>query len=166
MGRAASEPGEPMTNNDVLRSIRKMLDINSATFAEILALDNMQISRAEINNFLQSDEHPDYILCPDGIMASFLDGLIFYLRGKDETRPSMPKELPITNNLVMKKLRVAFQLKEEDMLEIFKSVDFRFSKSELSAILRKRGHDNYRPAGDQVLRNFLKGLTLKLDQKT
>lgn len=154
-----------MTNNDVLRSIRKILNVNSATFVEILALDGLEISRNEVNNFLQNEEHPDYVLCPDGIMASFLDGLIFHLRGKDESRPPMPKELPITNNLVMKKLRVAFQLREEDMLEIFKSVDFRFSKPELSAVLRKKGHDNYREAGDQVLRNFLKGLALRVEQR-
>lgn len=151
-----------MTNNDVLRSVRHILEINSAKFVEIFALDGLQIPRTEINNFLHGEEHPDYVACPDGVMAHFLDGLIYYLRGKDDSRPPVPKELPISNNLIMKKLRVAFQLKEEDMLDIFKSVNFNFSKAELSAILRKRGHDNYRVCGDQVLRNFLKGLSLRM----
>ncbi|RMO70957.1 hypothetical protein ALQ37_00642 [Pseudomonas syringae pv. aptata] len=70
--------------------------------------------------------------------------------------------MPITNNIVLKKLRVAFELKEDDMHAILKSVDFPVSKPELSALFRKVGHTNYRACGDQLLRNFLKGLTLRV----
>jgi uncharacterized protein YehS (DUF1456 family) len=151
-----------MTNNDILRSIRNMLEVNNSKIVEICALDGLTIPKTEIENFMRSDEDPEYVACPDGIMVHFLDGLIFYLRGKDESRPPMPKELPVSNNLVMKKLRVAFQLKEEEMLSLINDSGMKFSKSELSAILRKKGHDNYRVCGDQVLRYFLKGLTTKL----
>ena len=150
-----------MTNNDVLRSVRNMLGVNNAKIAEICALDGLQIPKTEIENFMRSEDDPEYVACPDGIMAHFLDGLIFHLRGKDESRPPMPKELPISNNLVIKKFRVAFQLKEDDILSMINS-GMKFSKGELSAILRKKGHDNYRVCGDQVLRYFLKGLTQKL----
>ena len=57
-----------------------------------------------------------------------------------------------------------FQLREEDILEILNKAGMKFGKSELSAILRKKGHDNYRPCGDQVLRYFLKGLTERVQQ--
>ena len=52
--------------------------------------------------------------------------------------------------------------KEDDLHAILKSVNFPVSKPELSALFRKAGHDNYRPCGDQLLRNFLKGLTLRV----
>ena len=53
---------------------------------------------------------------------------------------------------------VAFELKEDDMHAILQSVDFPVSKPELNALFRKAGHSNYRVCGDQLLRNFLKGL--------
>ena len=151
-----------MTNNDVLRSIRNLLGLNNSRVVEICSLDSLQIPKTEIENFMRGEEDPDYVSCPDGIMAHFLDGLIFFLRGKDDSRPPMPKELPISNNLILKKLRVAFQLKEEDILAMLNGEGMKFSKGELSAILRKKGHDNYRVCGDQVLRYFLKGLTKKV----
>jgi uncharacterized protein YehS (DUF1456 family) len=71
-------------------------------------------------------------------------------------------EKRITNNVVLKKLRVAFALKDVDMHEIFESAGFPISRPELSALFRQPGHNNYRVCGDQLLRNFLKGLTLRV----
>ena len=68
-------------------------------------------------------------------------------------------ELPLTNNITLKKLRVAFELRDDDILAILDSVSFIVTKTELGALFRKPGHNNYRPCGDQLLRNFLKGLT-------
>ncbi len=96
------------------------------------------------------------------MLAYFLDGLVFFKRGKDESRPPLPIELPMTNNIILKKLRVAFELKEEDMLAVLQASDFPISKPELSALFRKPGHNNYRPCGEQLLRNFLRGLTLRV----
>lgn len=68
----------------------------------------------------------------------------------------------MTNNDVFKKLRVALMLRDDEIVEILKLVDFKISKSELSAFFRKEDHPNYRECGDQVLRNFLNGLVLHL----
>ena len=68
----------------------------------------------------------------------------------------------ITNNLALKKLRIAFELQEDDLVDIFNRAQFRISRPEISALFRAPGHKNYRVCGDQVLRNFLKGLTLRL----
>lgn len=151
-----------MTTNDVLRSLRYMLEINSAKVVEICNLGGYLVTKNEIHDFLRADEDPELVQCPDEVVAYFLDGLIFTKRGKDETRLRPPIEVPIWNNLVMKKLRVAFELRDEDMIEIMQSTGFKFGKAELSAILRKRGHANYRECGDQALRYFLKGLTLRI----
>jgi len=66
----------------------------------------------------------------------------------------------MSNNDVMKKLRVALSLKDDDIIEIMKLVNFNVSKTELSAIFRKDDHPNYKPCGDQFLRNFLNGLVI------
>lgn len=64
----------------------------------------------------------------------------------------------LTNNDILKKLRIALKLKDDDIIKILKEVDFEIGKSELSAIFRDENHSNYRPCGDQLLRNFLNGL--------
>ena len=66
----------------------------------------------------------------------------------------------MSNNDIMKKLRVALHLRDEDIIEILKLVDFRISKTELGAIFRKDDHPNFKPCGDQILRNFLNGLII------
>ena len=66
----------------------------------------------------------------------------------------------LTNNDILKKLRVALNLKDDDIIQILKLVEFEISKSELGAIFRKEDHPNYKPCGDQLLRNFLNGLVI------
>ena len=147
-----------MLNNDVMRSLRYILNVNDAKIAEITRLTGCEIPDSEAVAYLKKDDEDGFKPCPDRIMAHFLDGLVIYKRGRDESRPTPPIELPVTNNTVLKKLRVAFELKEDDMHAILKSVDFPVSKPELNALFRKAGHSNYRVCGDQLLRNFLKGL--------
>ncbi|WP_246124338.1 DUF1456 family protein [Bizionia gelidisalsuginis] len=68
----------------------------------------------------------------------------------------------MTNNDIFKKLRVAHQLRDDDIIKILELVDFRLSKSELGAFFRREDHPNYMECGDQVLRNFLNGLVIHL----
>ncbi len=68
----------------------------------------------------------------------------------------------ISNNDVLKKLRVALKLRDDDIIRILKLVDFNITKSELSAFFRSEDHPNYKKCGDQVLRNFLNGLIIHL----
>lgn len=66
----------------------------------------------------------------------------------------------LTNNDILKKLRVALELRDDDIIEILKLSDFEISKTELSALFRKDDHPNYKKCGDQLLRNFLNGLII------
>ena len=68
----------------------------------------------------------------------------------------------MTNNDILKKLRVALMLRDDQIVEILELVDFRISKSELGAFFRAEDHENYMECGDQVLRNFLNGLVIHL----
>ena len=153
-----------MINNDVLRSIRYMLDLSDIKVVEItkLVVAAFPLEKADVQAFLRKEDDPDYAECSNAVLAHFLDGLIIHCRGRDESLPPRPVEKRITNNVVLKKLRVAFALKDVDMHEIFESAGFPISKPELSALFRQPGHNNYRVCGDQLLRNFLKGLTLRV----
>jgi len=151
-----------MIHNDVLRSVRYMLDISDAKVVDLIKLSGLEVDKEDVLTYLKKDEEEGFVHCPDLVMAHFLDGLVYFKRGKDETRPAQPIETPVTNNIILKKLRVAFELKEDDMHAVLKASEFPVSKPELSALFRKVGHTNYRACGDQLLRNFLKGLTLRV----
>jgi len=151
-----------MINNDVLRSIRYMLDLSDAKVVEIarLADPGFELGKEEVQAFLKKEEDEGYAECDDLVLAHFLDGLVIHLRGRDPNQPQRAVERRITNNVVLKKLRVAFELKDADMHQTFADVGFPVSKPELSALFRHHDHRNFRLCGDQMLRNFLKGLTL------
>ncbi|WP_177766167.1 DUF1456 family protein [Flavobacterium sp. I3-2] len=68
----------------------------------------------------------------------------------------------MTNNDIFKKLRVALQLRDDQIVEILELVDFRISKGELGNIFRTEDHEKYMECGDQLLRNFLNGLVIHL----
>lgn len=153
-----------MINNDVLRSLRYMLDLSEPRVVEIIHLADpgLLVDRDDVQSYLKKDDEPGYAPCSDTVLAHFLDGLILERRGVDPSRPPRPVEPRIDNNQVLKKLRVAFELKDVDMHELFDLAGFPLSKPELSALFRQPGHSNYRRCGDQILRNFLKGLTMRL----
>jgi uncharacterized protein YehS (DUF1456 family) len=147
-----------MIHNDVLRSLRYLLNISDATLIDIIRLGGREVSKAEIVAFLKKEEEEGYKLCSDVVIAHFLNGLVIYKRGKDESRPPQPIEVPVTNNTVLKKLRVAFELKDDTIIALLDKAGFQVSKAEIGAFFRRPDHRNYRDCGDQFLRNFLKGL--------
>jgi uncharacterized protein YehS (DUF1456 family) len=149
-----------MINNDVLRSVRFMLKVDDAKLAAIIKLGGGEVTRPQVTAFLKKEDEPGFVPCANEVMGWFLDGLIIHRSGPPppSSKPR-PPEKAITNNTVLKKLRVAFELKDEDVLALMASTGFQVSKPELSALFRTPTHPNFRPCGDQFLRNFLKGLT-------
>ena len=147
-----------MTHNDVLRSVRYLLNVSDATLADIIRLGDGEVSRDDVVAFLKKEDDDGYQACGDAVMARFLNGLVTYKRGKDDSRPPQPVEVPVTNNTVLKKLRVAFELKDDDIIALLQRTGLSVSKTELSAFFRRPDHRNYRECGDQLLRYLLKGL--------
>ena len=152
-----------MINNDVMRSIRYMLDLGDSKVVEVIQLADAEfpIKKAQVHALLKKEDEEGFVACSDRVLAHFLDGLVYYYRGRDESLPQRPVETRITNNIVLKKLRVAFQLKDVDMHDVFQAAGFPLTKPELTALFRQANHKHYRPCGDQILRNFLKGLTVR-----
>ena len=149
-----------MTNNDVLRRIRYVFDFNDAKMIKLFALADGQVTREQISDWLKKEEDPAYQECDDTHLAVFLNGLIVDKRGKKEG-PAPQPERRLTNNIIFRKLRIALDLKDDDILELMSLAGLHISKHELSALFRKAGHKHYRLCKDQILRNFLKGVQLK-----
>jgi len=152
-----------MTNNDILRRLRYALNINDSTMIKIFELSKHEIERSTLTDLLKKEDEQGYVDCSDDVMGSFLDGLIVHRRGRKETKPDQAKrsDSPLTNNAILKKLRIALELKEDDMVGILKLANSVISKSELSALFRKKEHRNYKECGGQFLRNFLQGIAIR-----
>lgn len=155
------EEGAVVDNNDILRRVRYIINGDDKEMTEVLALGGYTMSTEDMANLLARDDEPGFLPCRDEVLVRFLDGLILKRRGPSD-KPA-PRNLSIIpdNNLVLKKLRIAFNLQEEAMLDTFHKAGFDITKSELSAFFRKRGSRQYRACGDQALRRFLKGLSIK-----
>ncbi|QFI55614.1 YehS family protein [Aeromonas simiae] len=156
-----------MTNNDILRRLRYALSISNDQMVEMFAKGNLTVTHAQLHGWLMKEaaegeeQEAGFVPCPDAALSQFLDGLIAVRRGVRDDAP--PQVIPnrINNNLILRKLRIALNFKEEEMLGTLKLADFNLSKSELSALFRSREHKHYQDCGDQILRNFLIGLTAK-----
>src|SRR3954471_3773073 len=107
-----------MTHNDVLRSVRYLLNVSDTKLGDIVRLGDGQVSPADLVAFLKKEDEEGYRECGHQVMAHFLRGLIVYKRGKDESRSPRPIEVPVTNNAILKALRVAFELKDSDIIAL------------------------------------------------
>ena len=169
-----------MDNNDILIRLRYALDIKNTEMVEIFKLGGTDVTKDdvlkiltkspdsydEIDNASDITEDEMHIKCNKKMLDSFLNGFIILKRGKQDPKPGEP-ERPVQsinesiNNILLKKLKIALALTSEDMIEILEEAGVLITKGELGALLRKKGHKNYKECGDKYARNFLKGLAIK-----
>jgi uncharacterized protein YehS (DUF1456 family) len=152
-----------MTYNDIVRRSRYALNINDRDMMEIFRLGKHPMELPGLKDLLKKDDEAGFVVCSGKVLGPFLDGFIIYKRGRQETAGAQAKrpESQLTNNLILRKIRIALALKEDDMLGILKLVNITLSRSELSAFFRDKEHKNFKACGDQVLRNFLNGLAVR-----
>jgi uncharacterized protein YehS (DUF1456 family) len=149
-----------LTNNDVLRRLRYTFDYSDSKMIGIFAAAEAEVTREQISNWLKREEDPDYKNCSDVQLATFLNGLINENRGKREGEQPKP-EKKINNNIIFRKLKIALNLRDDDILDILLLADLQISRHELSAFFRRPDHKHFRPCKDQILRNFLHGAQIK-----
>ncbi len=146
-----------MTNNDILRRLRYTFDFSDSKMIEIFKLADYNVTREQVSNWLKKDDDEAYASCGDIPFSSFLNGLIIEKRGKQD-KPLPEPDKKLTNNIILRKLKIAFDMKNEDVLAFLSTNGLSISKHELSAFFRRTDHKHYRLCKDQVLRNFLQGL--------
>lgn len=149
-----------MTNNDILRRLRYSFDFDDDKMIALFALGGGEMSRAQISDWLKKDDDPAYRKLSDQRLAIFLNGFITDRRGKKDG-PQPEPENRLNNNLILRKLKIALNLKSEEMVEIFALAERKISPHEINAFFRKHTHPKYRLCQDQYLRNFLAGVQIK-----
>lgn len=165
-----------MNNNDILVRLRYALDLKDEEMVDIFALGEETIDKAAVQSMLaktngKTDDHDAFTeneyktACTNQQLNAFLDGLIIFKRGRQDPAKKAPQTVKLTddnvNNVVLKKVKIALTLTSDDILDLLDQAGISISTSELSAVLRKEGHRNYKPCGDRYMRNFLKGLALE-----
>lgn len=149
-----------MTNNDILRRIRYTFNYSDSQMITIFSLADMTVTRADVSSWLKKEEDEGFKEIDDHTLASFLNGFITEKRGKKDG-PTPQAEQTLNFNIILNKLRIALNLRAEDIISLLKSMDLDFSKSEISAFFRKPDHKHYRQCKAQVMRNFLMAVQQK-----
>jgi uncharacterized protein YehS (DUF1456 family) len=150
-----------MINNDVMRRVRYIFDFNDTKMVEIFAQADYPATVAQLHTWLRKDDDPAFVELTDLQFSLFLNGLINMNRGKREGVEA-PVERKLTNNIIFMKLKIALNMQAEAVLEAMDLSGFKISKHELSAFFRKPENRQYRACNDQIMRNFLKGLQIKV----
>jgi uncharacterized protein YehS (DUF1456 family) len=149
-----------MKNNIILRQFRYIFDLSDDQMIDLFGQADMVVTRPHVSDWLKKEGDENYKEITDIEFATLLNGFINAKRGKREGEQPQP-EKRLNNNIIFRKLKIALNLKDTDILEIFDKVDMSISKHELSAIFRNPTQAQYRACEDQFLRNFLHGLQLK-----
>lgn len=146
-----------MDNNQILRKLRYIFDLRDAEVVESCALADYLTNEEEVVRWMKAEQDPELLPMSDHQLASFLNGFIVQKRGKSDKKLPAP-EMTLNNNLILRKLKIALNLRTDDMIRIFEKSNRAISPHELSAFFRHPAHDKYRDCGDQYLRAFLWGM--------
>lgn len=149
-----------MTNNDTLRRLRYALNRDDRAIAEITSKSGRETTEAEVISWLKLEDEAGFVELSDQNLCSFLDGLIVEKRGPHPSG-NIPQPVEyLSNNEILKKLRIAYNFKSDDMLAVFKKAEFDVSNAELGSFFRRADHPKFAKCPEQVLRKFIKGLSI------
>jgi len=144
--------------NDILYRVTKALNLTHDEIVEIYALEGYGMSKEHLTALLRREREHGFKPCSYEILGIFLDGLIAFRRGPSPQKPDNHETLSLTNNLILKKLRIALELKEAETEIVFGLGDATLSKQELKSLFRKEDHKNFKVCSDALLMAFLEGL--------
>ncbi len=148
-----------MTNNDTLDRLRDALNLTDAEVQECFTLVGRTLSseaQAALNDQLPEEARP---LLTDALLADLLDGLIIARRGPSPSSSGgRDAVVKLTNNMILKKLRIALKLYAEDMLKLFQIGGKTLADGELTVLFRKPKHKHYKTCNDELLIAFLEGI--------
>ncbi|WP_024955609.1 DUF1456 family protein [Sulfurospirillum arcachonense] len=146
-----------MTNNYILTSIMQSLKLSKVDVLKSYKLVDKKIVQEDVDDILREASDEKFILLSDEGFELFLNGFIAYKRGPSDKKAGKKQKIYFSNNIILKKLKIALDLKDEDLIQIFANDGLEITKSQLSAYFRRDGHVNYRKCSDTLLKRFIKG---------
>lgn len=147
-----------LQTNDILYKIKTALSLSTEEMLNAYELEDYKMKQEHLNSLLKRRHEKDFHLCSYEELGVFLDGLVTLKRGPSPKKPGEKEAVELTNNLILKKLRIALELKEPETEIVFGLGDISLTKQELKSLFRKEGHKNFKPCSDEILNGFLEGL--------
>ena len=147
-----------MKTNDILFKIQKALNLSSDDILKAYELAGYKMEPEHLDTLLRKRQDKGYKTCSFEELGVFLDGLVTLKRGPSPKKTESDEVIELTNNLILKKLRIALELKEPETEIIFSLGEATLSKQQLASLFRKEGHKNFKECSDELLTAFLDGL--------
>jgi len=147
-----------LQTNEILYRIKKALSLSEEEILEAYRLEHYPMEAEHLSSLLKRRYDKAFVPCSYEELGVFLDGLILLKRGPAPKQQERDCEVTLTNNLILKKLRIALELKEPETEIIFNLADVSLSRQELKSLFRKEGHKNFKTCSDALLGAFLEGL--------
>ncbi len=146
-----------ISTNDILYRIQKALNLTREEILEAYKLEAYEMNPSHLESLLKRRQEKGFMLCSYEELGVFLDGLVTLKRGPSPRR-NADEVVELTKNLILKKLRIALNLKESDTEIIFGLGDVKLSKQQMASLFRKEGHKNFKACSDELLIAFIEGL--------
>jgi len=147
-----------LNTNDILYKIQKALNLSSEDMLKAYDLEAYDMDKTHLEALLKRRQEKEYKLCSYEELGVFLDGFVVLKRGPSPKTSNSDEAVELTNNLILKKLRIAMELKEPETEIIFGLGEAELSKQELKSLFRKETHKNFKACSDELLNAFLDGL--------
>jgi uncharacterized protein YehS (DUF1456 family) len=147
-----------LNTNDILYKIQKALNLSQKEMLKAYELEAYEMSASHLDTLLKKHQEKEFKKCSFEELGVFLDGLVTLKRGPSPKKSSDEEAVELTNNLILKKLRIAMELKEPETEIIFGLGEAELSKQELKSLFRKETHKNFKACSDELLNAFLDGL--------
>jgi len=147
-----------LKTNDILYKIQKALSLTQEEMIEAYKLADYKMAATHLDSLLKRRQDEDSKLCSYEELGVFLDGFVILKRGPSPKKENNDEIVELTNNLILKKLRIALELKEAETEIIFSLGEAELSKQQLASLFRKEGHKNLKECSDELLNAFLDGL--------
>lgn len=147
-----------INTNEILYRIKKALNLSNEEIIKAYKLEDYTMGTSRLESLLKRRLDKDFQLCSYEELGVFLDGLVTLKRGPSPKKTADEETIELTNNLILKKLRIALELKEAEVEIIFGLADVELSKQQLASLFRKEGHKNFKTCSDELLMAFLDGL--------
>ena len=147
-----------MQTNDILFKITKALSLDTKQTIEAYELADFEMTEERLSSILKRRQDDGFEQVTFEELGTFLDGLVLLKRGPSEKEVNKDEVVELTNNLILKKIRVAMELKEAEMLILFGLAEVALTKRQIGSLFRKEGGKNFKVCSDELLMAFLDGL--------
>ena len=147
-----------ITTNEILYRIKKALNLTIEEMLKAYSLEDYEMEASHLESLLKKRLDDGFVPASYEELGVFLDGFVTLKRGPSPKKSNNDEAVELTNNLILKKLRIALELKEAETEIIFGLGDVELSKQQLASLFRKESHKNFKPCSDELLMAFLEGL--------